>query len=84
MQNSPDWSGPACGTAVLAAVVWAVIIVAAVSMALGNWTAINAVIGCSIPACFLTLAAWSFRRQDRRHAESMSNLRARLDQRGPA
>lgn len=49
-----------------AAVVWAIAAVAAVSMVFGNPTAINAVIGCTPPAVFLTAAAVVFYRQDRR------------------
>lgn len=83
MQNAPERFGPARGTAVFAAILWALVIAAAVSMALGNPTAINAVIGLPIPAAFITWTAWTFRRQDRRHAERMSAQRARLDREHP-
>lgn len=54
------------GTIVFAAVIWTIVAVAAMSMALGNPTAINAVIGCSIPGAFVTSGAVSLARQDRR------------------
>lgn len=79
MQPTPDRFGPARGSAVFAAILWAIVATASISMALGNQTAINAVIGCSIPAVFVTASAWVFHRQDRRHAEEMRALRARLD-----
>ncbi|MFJ8995618.1 hypothetical protein ACIRQH_35085 [Streptomyces sp. NPDC102279] len=49
-----------------AAVIWLLALAATVSMALGNSTAINAVVGCSIPGAFLTWCAVSFARQDTR------------------
>ena len=79
MSPTPERFGPVRGSMVFAAILWAIVATASVSMALGNSTAINAVIGCSIPAVFMTAAAWGFYRQDRRHADRMSALRARLD-----
>lgn len=49
-----------------ATVIWLLVLAAAVSMALGNSTAINAVVGCSIPGAFITWCAVSFARQDAR------------------
>lgn len=54
------------GTVIFAAVIWTIVAVAAMSMALGNPTAINAVIGCSIPGAFAVWCAISLARQDRR------------------
>lgn len=69
MSPTPERFGPARGTAVFAGVLWAIVAVAAASMALGNPTAINAVVGCSIPGVFVTYWAWSFHRQDQRNAQ---------------
>ncbi|MGQ4393825.1 hypothetical protein ACN6K5_003611 [Streptomyces violaceoruber] len=79
MQPTPERFGPARGSALFAAILWAIVITAAVFMALGDETAINAVIGCSIPAVFVTAWAVVFRRQDRQHAEEMRALYARLE-----
>jgi len=54
------------GTIIFAAVIWTIVAVAAMSMALGNPTAINAVVGCSIPGAFAIWWAVSLARQDRR------------------
>lgn len=56
------------GTLAFALALWGIVIVAGVSMALGNPTAINAVVGCSVPALFFSYSAWDFRQQDRRNA----------------
>jgi hypothetical protein len=45
------------GTAAFAAICWVIACVALIAMRLGNPTAINAVIGCGIPALALTAAA---------------------------
>jgi hypothetical protein len=55
------------GLAAFAAVLWLIVAIAAVAMALGNPTAINAVIGCSIPGVAATYWAWDFHRQDHRN-----------------
>jgi len=78
MQPTPERFGPARCSALFAALLWAIVITAAAFMALGDEAAINAVIGCSIPAAFVTAWALAFRRQDRRHAEEMRALHARL------
>lgn len=83
MQNAPDRFGPARGTAVFAGILWAIVVASAVFLALGEDGAINPLIGCSAPALLVTYAAWTFRRQDRQHAERMSALRARLDREHP-
>lgn len=59
---------PARFFACFAASLWLVVAVASVSMALGNPTALNAVLGAGIPAVFVTVWAWAFHRQDQRHA----------------
>jgi hypothetical protein len=48
------------------AFIWLLALAATVSMALGNPTAINCVVGCSIPGAFITWCAVSFARQDAR------------------
>lgn len=53
------------GTAAIAALCWLIVAAATIDMVLGNPTAINAVIGCSIPGAFLTYWTWSLYRQDR-------------------
>lgn len=58
-------SGATRGTVVMAAACWTIAITAAVLAALGNPTAVNAVIGCSIPGSLLTYWAWGLYRQDR-------------------
>lgn len=68
MSHAPERSGPARGTAVFAGILWVIAAVASVDMALGNPTAINAVIGCSVPAAFISACAWGLYRQDRRLA----------------
>lgn len=79
MQHTPERFGPTRGFTVFAAILWAIVAIAAVAMARGNPTAINAVIGCSIPAACVTLAAWGFHRQDRRLADEDARAhRARL------
>lgn len=70
MQYTPERFSPARGAAVFAGILWAIVVAASVSMALGNQTAVNAIIGCSIPAAFITWAAWSLYRQDRHLARS--------------
>ncbi|MFD8488599.1 hypothetical protein [Streptomyces sp. NPDC059712] len=67
MQPTPERFGPARGSALFAAILWGIVITAAVFMALGDASAINAVIGCSVPAVFVTAWAIAFRRQDRQH-----------------
>lgn len=79
MQPTPERFGPARGFTIFAVIVWSIVAAASVAMALGNPTAINAVLGCSIPGVVVTYAAWSLHRQDRRHAEQMRDLRVRLD-----
>ncbi|MGW7398121.1 hypothetical protein ACWGH7_16670 [Streptomyces cyaneofuscatus] len=54
------------GTLVFALALWVIVLVAGVSMALGNPTAINAVLGCSVPAFVFSYWAWDFRREDQR------------------
>lgn len=78
MQHASERFSPARGAAIFAAVLWGIAGIAAVSMARGNPTAINAVIGCSIPGVFAAFAAWGLHRQDRRHAENLRALHARL------
>lgn len=59
-------SGETRSAIVFAAVLWSIVAFASVAMALGNPTAINAVLGCSIPGAFVTAWAVVFARQDRR------------------
>ncbi|MEV4936332.1 hypothetical protein [Streptomyces zaomyceticus] len=51
---------------VFAATLWAIVIVATLSMHLGNTTAINAIVGCSVPAVAALTFAVALHRQDRR------------------
>ena len=64
--NWPQLSGETWSAIIFAAVIWSIAAVAAVFMALGNPTAINAVIGCSIPGVFITVWAVFFARDDMR------------------
>ncbi|MEK9524641.1 hypothetical protein MIU24_35560 [Streptomyces venezuelae] len=48
-----------------AAALWAIVIAATLSMYLGNLTAINAIIGCSLPASVALAFAVHFHRDDR-------------------
>ncbi|MFE9738824.1 hypothetical protein [Streptomyces sp. NPDC006477] len=50
----------------MAAVLWAIVAVASLSMLCGNPTAINAVVGVGIPATVLTTVAIAFHLADRR------------------
>lgn len=59
-------TGETKGLVAFAAILWLIVVVAAAAMAMGNPTAINAVIGCSIPGVAVTYWAWDFHRQDRR------------------
>jgi hypothetical protein len=52
--------------AVPAAVFWLVVLLAALDMAHGNPTAINAVIGAGLGALTFTALAWDARRENRR------------------
>lgn len=55
-----------------AAILWCILVVAAVAMALGDEDAINALVGGGIPTVFVTAAAVGLRVQDRRHARRHS------------
>ncbi len=61
-----QYSGETRAAVVFAAVIWTIVACAAVSMALGNPTAINGVLGGSIPGLFITVWAVIFARDDRR------------------
>lgn len=52
--------------AIAAAACWAVVLLAAVDMARGNPTAINAVIGAGVGALMFPTLAWDARRAGRR------------------
>ena len=54
--------GPTKGLIAFAAICWVIITAALIDLALGNQTAINAVIGCGIPALAFTAAAIQFHR----------------------
>lgn len=49
--------GPTKGTAAFAVICWFITTAALIDITLGNSTAINAAIGCGIPAIALTAAA---------------------------
>lgn len=61
-----QYSSETRGAVAFAAIIWTIAAFAAVAMALGNPTAINGVLGCSIPGLFVTVWAVIFARDDRR------------------
>jgi hypothetical protein len=63
-----EYSSETRGAVVFAAIIWSIVAFAAVSMALGNPTAINGVLGGSIPGLFVTVWAVIFARDDRRRS----------------
>jgi hypothetical protein len=62
----PQFSNETWWLVGFATFLWLIVAVAGVAMALGDPTAINAAIGCSIPGAFVTAWAIDFARQDKR------------------
>ena len=54
--------GPTKGLAAFAAICWVITSAALIDLVLGNQTAINAVIGCGIPALAFTATVIQFHR----------------------